>query len=380
MIKASNNNCYSCGNCNVVCTKDAIVMDFDLIPSVDKSKCIDCNMCNNVCTINNTNNTNWIETGVGYVAKTTDKDVLNHSSSGGIFNCLAQYALLHGYYVAGCCFDESFLPKHVVSNNYSDILHMMGSKYVKSDLTECTKSMMKLLDCGEKILFSGTPCQVSAVKKLFNKYSDNMIYVAVACHGSIDRTIWSRYISESYRVKEIDSIYMRDKSKGWLNYGLKVVYKNGEEEVSYRNTNGFFLKCYTDGLFERKRCLTCDYKGNSIEADIILGDAWGMDSYFPDLVDNRGASSVICTSPKGGTIIEELLGSSIIAESVDCGLIISKNRRIIEPAEINPRRKFFLHEIYVGKKDIASICKKYGKRNLKNRLINKLFSILCNSR
>lgn len=61
-------------------------------------------------------------------------------------------------------------------------------------------------------------------------------------------------MSESSIIK----VSMRDKTKGCLNYGLKFQFKNGAEHITFRKNDGYFLKCFTDGLFERNRCLSCE--------------------------------------------------------------------------------------------------------------------------
>ena len=44
------------------------------------------------------------------------------------------------------------------------------------------KDVAEVLQKGKKVLFSGTPCQVAAVKR-FTKNNENLLTVEVICHG-----------------------------------------------------------------------------------------------------------------------------------------------------------------------------------------------------
>lgn len=361
--------CYSCGACKAVCPKNAIMMSENCLPIVGEF-CVDCGLCEKVCPYLNEQKYGKQIDGDGYVARNKDLEVRKNSSSGGVFQLLAQEAIGLGWYVCGCAYDDELMPRHIVSNDGAGIRHMMGSKYVKSDLVEALVQIKNLRKNGFFVLFSGTPCQIAAVRNMFPE-DKQIVCVGVVCHGSIERNIWKVYLEQEGKRGSIKAVTMRDKSKGWLNYGLKFTFEDGTEHITYRKADGYFLKAFTDGLLERDRCLDCAYKGNRIKADILLGDAWGMESECPELVDAWGLSCIICLTDIGRDFFDAAREGLEVRE-VKVEKLIERNQRIISPARVDTRYKAFRKKIDASPERIQELCKQYEKLTIMNRISSKL--------
>lgn len=368
--------CYSCAACVNVCKQNAISFDKDLLPVIDKEKCISCGMCDKVCVKENEEpfTGKLASDAQGMLCRNCDLEQRKSSSSGGIFILLADKVLSEGGYVCGCIYDDSFMPQHVVSNEKDTVEKMMGSKYVMSDIGHCIREMRNLLKDGYTVLFSGVPCQTAAVYNCLKNYS-NLILVSVVCHGSISRKVWRAFLEGKKQQGGIKNITMRDKSHGWLNYGLKISYEDGTEQITYRKENGYFLRCFTSGLFERDRCLSCRYKGNKITADILLGDGWGVDTICPELADELGVSSVICLTDKGKVLFDSI-SDFVTYKSADTGQLIEHNQRIISPAPENKCRKKFSKKIADYPDRIDAICGEFSKETMFRRLTRRLMKLV----
>lgn len=366
-------NCYSCGLCVSICPTKAISFDANLFPRVDLSRCVDCGLCDKNCLhINCKDFTTVFPLEVkGFVAKSLNDTVRRNSSSGGMFWHIANHVIGTGGIVCGVKFDDEFMPMHSLAYDMSSVSDFMGSKYVKSDMTYIYTVIESALKNGKYVCFSGVPCQIEAVNRAFKKYREQLILVAIVCHGVIDRNIWKKYLLEEQNNKKIEFVTMRDKSNGWLNYGLKFVFEDGTEHISFRKQDGYFLKCYTDGLMERDRCLTCKYKGDNISADILIGDGWGMDKLYPDMDDSLGISSVICLTTQGEKLFKSI-SYEMMVRNTPINSIIAFNQRIISSDTENKRRKGFLN--YAEKPDINlhDLCSKYAKPTIVNRIKSKL--------
>ena len=203
--------------------------------------------------------------------------------------------------------------------------------------------------------------------------------VSVVCHGSIERDFWKMYLNREMSDGEISNITMRDKTKGWSNYGLKIVFSDGRNHTTFRNTDGYSLQAYTDGLFQRFRCLHCSYKGTNIKSDILLGDAWGWDSVYPKFCDLLGVSVVLCQTLKGKRIFD-LISNNVESVSIDLEQAISKNKRIVSPAKQLLNIKHFQNECRNNPEKINTICKVYTQLSFKNKVIRKISSIFNISR
>ena len=364
--------CYSCAACGDSCPVNAISYDENLHPVVDAGKCIDCSLCEKVCVaLREPKDTAYIDAAAGYIAKNKDDAVRQNSSSGGVFIRLAEEVIAAGGYVCGCIYDENLMPKHVLTNDFAVCKKMMGSKYVKSDVSVCISQIKKLAKDGNTVLFAGVPCQIAAVKNCVD--SEKLLTLAVVCHGSIERGVWAKYLDEQSENGEIVAVTMRDKSRGYLNYGLKFTYADGTEHITYRSENGYFLKSFTDGLLERDRCLSCRYKGAYIKSDILLGDAWGMDKIYPEFTDNMGCSAVLALTAKGKELFEGVK-ESFNVQSVDSDVLIKNNGRISTPAPKNP----FLDSFRKKEKtaNLHNLTERYAKSTILNRIKYKIAKLL----
>ena len=365
--------CYSCGACQVVCPKKAVTLSENCLPKID-AKCVDCGLCEKVCPYLNEKKYKPYIAGCGYVGRNKNFGIRKKSSSGGIFQLLAESALERGWLVCGCVYDEGMMPMHIVSDKADDVYRMLGSKYVKSELSGALTQIKVLLKKGKTVLFSGTPCQIGAVRNLFPN-NPNIICIGVVCHGSIERDVWKAYLKEESKRGKIVDVTMRDKSKGWLNYGLRFKFADNSEHVTYRKEDGFFLKAFTDGLLERKRCLDCAYKGSQIKADILLGDAWGMDSIVPELSDEWGLSGIVCITEIGNDFFQSII-HKIDFSHVETSTLVERNPRMISPAKRNLRCNSFRRNFEKKPNEIHELCERYEKNTIMNRFLSKIGNLI----
>ena len=78
-----------------------------------------------------------------------------------------------------------------------DIRKLMGSKYVQSDMRHVYVSVLRDLQNGISVLFSGTPCQVNALLSFLKhkKVSTNTLFTCdFVCHGVPSPLVWKSYV------------------------------------------------------------------------------------------------------------------------------------------------------------------------------------------
>jgi len=218
-----------------------------------------------------------------FSAWTTDEENLLNSSSGGIFFELAKKMIIDGGSVVGVIWD-GLKAKYILSNDLEEIKKMRGSKYIPSNPANVIR---KIKDSNEKILFTGLPCHIEAVKKVCN--TENMILCDLICHGLPKSGIFEEQIKKIKKGREIKSIKFRDKKAGWeLGQSLIVEFSNGETYDCHDD----YMKDYMSNIILRDNCVSCKKKNLG---DITIGDFWGV---HPSLKNFMGTSLVIINTKK----------------------------------------------------------------------------------
>ena len=100
-----------------------------------------------------------------FAAVNRSDDVRRESSSGGVFHALASHVIEDlGGVVYGCAFDENLRAVHIRCEDLDQAKRCMGSKYSQSVMDNSIQNVADDLKRGRTVLFTGTPCQVAAVR------------------------------------------------------------------------------------------------------------------------------------------------------------------------------------------------------------------------
>ena len=293
--------CCGCSACMQSCPKLCIKMCEDeegfLYPKVDTAGCIDCGLCEKVCPY--LNNSDGRKLKSVEVAINPDLNTRLASSSGGVFSLLAEHIIKKGGVVFGARFDSHWMVVHDYTDNLGGLAAFRGSKYVQSKIGSSYKDAKRILDEGRTVLFSGTPCQINALKRYLKKEYYTLYTIDIVCHGVPSPKIWSdylRYINPNN--EEIRTINMRDKSRSWSKYSYRI---DTEKAPLYDDfaANSEYLRMYINGFSVRPSCFNCPVKGGKSHSDITLADAWGIQDVNPGMNDEKGVS-VVCLNTDAG--------------------------------------------------------------------------------
>ena len=195
-----------------VCPKQAITMVEDecgfVYPEIDSSKCVRCYACKQVCALQNDKVGN--EPRETYVAANENTDQNAHSSSGGAFAALASWALDRNGIIYGAAYTGDLSVECLRIVDGKELGKLQGSKYVQSRMGFAHKQIQDDLKTGRTVLFSGTPCQVAAVKSYLRRDYENFFSVDIICHGVPSQKMLRDYLS---MIGHVDELQFRDKKK-----------------------------------------------------------------------------------------------------------------------------------------------------------------------
>ena len=343
-------NCSGCTACYNICPQNAITMKENsegfLYPFIDEKKCINCGLCKKICQTKTFNliNNNY---PIYYAAMASDFLRLNKSSSGAFFTIAAEYIISQKGVIFGAAFDENYMVKHILVDNYNDLEKLKGSKYVQSDLKDIFKQCKKYLDRGILVLFSGTPCQISGLKKYLNKEYENLLLIDIICHGVPSPLVWKKYLLENININNINSISFRNKDMGWYPpHYFAIDYEDGTKFRQICTENDYY-KSFLNNLSLRKSCYNCVERMLPLSSDITIGDFWGIDNWNKEINDNKGTSLVIINNVKGQNFLDKIKENFKILIKIDDVDVpkISNNHLIKINLVQSPNRKLFFQHI-----------------------------------
>lgn len=338
--------CCGCKLCKYVCKTNAISYVEDsngfYYPKIDNTKCVNCAMCIKNCpSINNIKNNQ-----PKYIYSYNDKKGKKNSASGGAFRTIATQLLRRGYIVYGAAFNENMKVSHIRIASENDLDKMCNSKYIQSDMENVYASITKDISNDNKILFSGTPCQVSAIKNYFKVQNDNkFVLVDILCRGVPNQFSFDRCIAFEEKKKniKITSFRFRKRVNGDP-HGYEYTYvKNGKSKRKVGHYFEFpFYRCFLEYAILRKECYSCNYSTSNRVSDLTIGDFWGIEKYT-NADSNKGISLVMPNTIVGEQILKILNANLNFKINFD---EYSFNEALIRPAKLKStdlRQNFFEH-------------------------------------
>lgn len=378
-------NCCGCSACVQVCPKRCISFEEDsegfCYPSVDKDVCVNCGLCEQVCPCLNQGTPK--EPQKVYAAINPNEEIRMNSSSGGIFTILAERIIEEGGVVFGARFDEKWNVIHDYVETIEELKYFRGSKYVQSRIGNSFQQVLDFLKVGRKVLFSGTPCQISGLKLFLRKDYSNLITVDFICHGVPSPGVFRWYLQErvnkyaalrgkknsvSSPIKSIPKgdvllpegisikdIRFRDKYNGWKKFSFSLCLAEASAEgkqntvslSKYHMEDPYFLGFNFD-LFDRPSCHACPSKELKSGSDLMIADFWGISRVLDKFDDDNGTSMILVKTDAGSKIISALKESLMIQE-VSYETIRKYNRSVyyVFPEHKN-RSKFFSTKVKYG--------------------------------
>lgn len=334
--------CMTCGDtCPKHCISFELMGDGHFMPKIDNNQCVRCHKCENVCPVLNRKK-ELSAKSYPYASWTNDDVLIKLSSSGGTFAQIAKDFIQNGGYVAGASIDGVEV-KHILIDSLNNLHLLQGSKYIQSITSGIYNEVLGKLKNGAKVLFSGTPCQVSGLYNFIPKNLWNNLYtVDLICHGVPSRKDLSLYLdSHTTKIKQILSF--RDKS--WkYGYAMTLIDLNGNKVQDERN---YFYDSFNSNKTLRWSCYKCPFKtGLQRQSDITIGDFWGAKRF--DEQKTKGLSLCIVHSSKGQQLLET---SNLHREEISWDECLPKNKDYF-----NPRNFFKFHPLRLLYPKLVNSC------------------------
>lgn len=379
-INIKKSNCCGCGGCSKSCPVKAIDMKEDkygfIYPNVDREKCINCGLCEKKCNYRN-KNFSLENKQDAYAAVSKDKEILKSSASGGVFSEIALYFLKNNGVVYGATFkkDKKGCTVYHERIDSPDKLYLLqGSKYIQSNIMNSYENVKNDLRAGKNVLFSGTPCQVDALKGfLNNKEYKNLYTIDIICHGVPNLKMFNDYIrfEEKKYSKSIKNFIFRDKTKK-MGLFYKIVFDDNSE-IKRTSYNSSYYQMFLDSKIYRENCYSCPYANLNRISDITIGDYWGIEiEHSQEIIEQNintgnGISCILVNSEKGKLLLNGIKENLTLISSTPEKISVH-NHQLVSPSKAGKDINKIMDMYKEGYKYFDSY---YHKKNLLKNLIKK---------
>ena len=319
-----------------------------LYPSVDKNACVDCGLCDKSCPIliSKIDESKKAVRQDAYVAYHLDETIRMNSSSGGVFTALAKDVIQRGGIVFGAAFDQEFLVHHICVEDLNGLEKLRGSKYLQSRTEDTFREAKAALNQGRQVLYSGTGCQIAGLKAYLKQSYPNLLTVDILCHGVPSPLLWKHYLLELEHTHgaKAQQITFRKKDPGWKRFSLSLLFSNNQVYMHTLKEDPY-MQMFLKNICLRPSCYDCKFKTIHSQADITLGDCWGIEKYMPEIDDDKGISVIFVHTRDGSGAVSRIT-SSVYIQKADFQQV--QQSMVYESVMQHPHRRRFFVDLASG--------------------------------
>jgi len=373
MIESVGLACTGCGACIASCPKLCISMKEHglghMYPAVDTEICIRCGACRRACHAVKPFEQATFE-GRAFAVQANDRRILAESSSGGVFSLLAEDMLHSGGVVYGSRWSRGRGAVHARAASFREFSVLRRSKYVHSNTTRIFESVRDDLEAGLRVLFSGTPCQIAALRAFLGGDREGLVVIDLVCHGAPSSGFFEGYLRwfEEEAGKSLVEYNSRDKNvAGWSCLGS---YRTEAGPISIIPVDDPYVLTFSQGATFRECCYACPYAGAKRVGDVTLGDFWGVERLHLEVDLDGGISVVLVSTEKGMRMLERACEGSAFVEEVRFEDAARSNANLTSPSSLPPEREQLVEAYAVGGfAAVAMLASRlYKTEILKNRI------------
>ncbi len=360
-------DCCGCKACEQICAHQAISFRSDdegfWYPFINETNCVHCGLCEKVCPMEEAEKM-LLPQGKAYAFQLSDKEQLLNSSSGGVFFAISSSVLSENGIVYGAAFDGKIV-KHKRVDCQADIIDLMGSKYVQSDIGNTYSQVKQDLKEGRKVFYAGTPCQIAGLKLFLRKEYDNLLTADLVCHGTPSPKILQDTIShiEDRLNARFKSYLFRDKRVGgWSCSSSSSSYEKNNKQtyLKYSKEMEAYFNAFISGHLMRMSCYHCPFARMERSGDITIADYWGVKKLHPEFPNiSKGMSLFISNSSKGEELLTILSDNNFVRE-VELQQAAENNRNLLMTTPYTKERELS-YKLFFN--DYKGFLKKYYKGN-----------------
>ena len=219
-----------------------------------------------------------------------------------------------------------------------------GSKFVQSNKHDVMVQVRTLLQSGRKVLFIGTPCEVSGLKQILTPEEQVQLFtIDLICHGVPAPKSLKLYLNDlTAQIGPIHDLNFR--AGQWTPTVLRAHGTKGTFTAEADNTHYFCA--YEQGMNLRPSCYHCPYAALTRVGDLSLGDFEQVQTLVLDFpYPEAGVSAAIVSTSKGAHLFNTMRYHLRTTREVNAATMQASNIALRQPVSLlAPARELYYQE------------------------------------
>lgn len=318
--------CTRCGTCFGVCPVDAISLDSDYYPQLDREKCTNCGICGQHCPGDHVHFERLSQQTFGcedsqtfdghilhtYIGHAVDPQIHELGTGGGIVTAILADMLESGE-VDGCVVtrmrsDKPWLGEPFIARSREELLASQGSRYTVIPLNTILR---QIRNTPGKYAVVALPCHMHGLRSVITKksvYAQRIVaLLGVFCGGALEPVVVPELLrTKGIKTSEISSFQFRGGE--WPGQMRAIYPDKPPRAVHYSNYKDGAYN-YLIGIYMPRRCQIC-YDGSNLFADIAVGDSWTRSE--DGKYKYKSQSRIMVRSTRGEEIIVKALERNVL--------------------------------------------------------------------
>ena len=267
------------------------------------------------------------------------------SSSGGVFTLAAEWVIDQGGVVAGAMYEDDFSVKLGFVSKKEDLGKMRGSKYIQAKPGMIYRETKDYLEQGKLVLFTGLPCHVAALYGILgDKDYPNLFTMDLVCHGMTSQKVFDKYRHDILKNRRLTDLRFKAKEPWGWHAGINAAFEDGTTYQEPLEKDEYF-RAYLKNISKNTACSVCHLNQFPRQADLSIGDFWGINKYNASFNDGLGTSEVFVNNPHGQELLDAIRPETKLCERVPGEVAKGGNGVLNAPYRLNRNRNYFFEHL-----------------------------------
>ena len=146
----------------------------------------------------------------------------------------------------------------------------------------------------------------------------------MCCHGITSQKVFDKFHADVLEGKKLTDLQFKAKQPWGWHAGTNAKFEDGTSYSVPLERCPYFI-AYLKCISKNTTCGECQFNKLPRQADLSIGDFWGINKYNAEYNDQKGTSEILVNSERGAELLEELRGAAKLMKPVPRNIALNGN-------------------------------------------------------